>query len=300
MDSATHLRAALADAAAGSWMALGGDLEGRAVQHVVDIEALIAATARLGDRVDARTLQAALDWCVRYGWAVSGARLARVAAEMGSAGATAAFAARTAAAGGVRWPIASASPQSAATAVHRVDVMDLEARPRLAWRLRAAFGTASRADVLLTLMLSPVPVAVGEIARRTRYTKGAVVATVGGLRLAGLVEVWRIGREDHVALARDSIVAAWQPETGTQAFDMVARWHVGIEALATLESTAGMAYADAAAAQRACVEGLVGEIVAGALPWPNTKVRGPVFGVQFEFWTAALAELLSPPTARPQ
>ena len=108
------------------------------------------------------------------------------------------------------------------------------------------------------------------------------------------MQVARVGREDRVALAPDEVLGGWTHGTGMQPFDMVARWHVGIEVLETLESTTGLGHADASVARRTCVEGLLGEIVEGDLPWPNTKVRGPVFTVQFEFWAAALAEALSP------
>jgi hypothetical protein len=279
-----------------SWIALGARLDGRAVGHVVDIEALIVATARLEELVDARVREEAVAWCVRFGWAVSGARLTRVAQEMQASEATARFAAGVAEAGGMRWPVVSAASVTSATPVPApripgsVEVADLEAPARLAWRLRAAFGTTSRADVLLVLMRAPAPIGLGEVARAARYTKGAVAATMACLALAGLVEAVRVGRADRVSLRPGSIVAAWQPADGHGMFDAVTTWHVCLQALATLDATADLGYGDAAVAQRACAERLVNAMITAGLPMPNLKVRGPVFTVEFDRWAGALAD----------
>ena len=48
---------------------------------------------------------------------------------------------------------------------------------------------------------------LADLARRTRYTKGAVAAAVGALELAGLVEVLRIGSIVLVALLTGAAVA---------------------------------------------------------------------------------------------
>jgi hypothetical protein len=286
---ADALRAALPEAVAGSWVALGAELEGRAVPHVIDIEALVVATAQLADHLDKATLAAAVAWCARFGWAVSGARLSRVADELAARVPTAAFAGSVAAAGGVRWPIASGRLGVAAGERQAMHVTDLEVPARLMWRLRSAFGTASRADVLLVLMGASEPLGMVEIGRWARYTKGAVAAAVDGLALAGLVDVVRVGREDRVALRQRSILAAWQPPSDLPVVDGVARWRVSLGALGVLEATRDLAVADAADAQRAAVLELAEDIRRTGLPSPNLMVRGPVFGVHVDRWAGDLA-----------
>jgi hypothetical protein len=287
---ADALRAALPEAVAGSWVALGAELEGRAVPHVIDIEALVVATARLADHLDKATLAAAVAWCARFGWAVSGARLSSVADELAAPVPTAAFAGSVAAAGGVRWPNASGRLGGVtAGARQAMHVTDLGNPARLMWRLRSAFGTASRADVLLVLMGAPEPLATAEIARGARYTKAAVAAAVDGLALAGLVDVVRVGREDRVALRQPSILAAWQAPADLPVVDGVARWRVSLEALAVLEATRDLASADAADAQRAVVLELAEDLARTGLPSPNLLVRGPVFSVHVDWWAGDLA-----------
>ncbi len=289
MRSTDSLEPALADAAAAAWIALGAQLEGLPMHAVVDLEGLVVATARLGDRADARTRGVALDWCVRFGSVISGNRLMRVAEEALAIDQTASFAATVAASGGPAWPIAVRGQPSASEIRDRVRVADLVSTSRLAWRLRAAFGAVSRADILLAVLLSPVPLTVAEIARRARYTKGAVAAAIPGLALAGLIEVVRVGHEDRVSLAPDSVVAAWRPSPALPYIDWVARWKVGLEVLDCLAATRDLGTAAAAVQRRASVSALQADIHASALPRVDTKVLGEAFAIEYERWAEAIA-----------
>jgi len=292
MSSAGRLRASLVSRAASAWIALGAQLEGPAQISSVDIEGLVAATAWLGDDADARVRGVALDWCVRYGSAVSGTRLVRVAREMGADLATAEFASLVAASGGPRWPIPGARGDTAAGAIRdRVHVTDLASNARLAWRLRAAFGTSSRADILLALLESPVPLPVAEIARRARYTKHAIAVAVDALALAAVVEVTRVGREDRVSLAPGSLLGAWAPaRQAAEPVDWPARWRVGIVLFETLRATAKASVAAAAVERRVAADALRPFVIAGRLPRIDTAVLGLVFASEFERWGERVAD----------
>lgn len=291
MRSADKLRTALADRVSASWIALGGQLEGPPERTVIDIEALIAATARLGERVDSRTREVALGWCVRYGAIVSGTRLTRVAQEIGAAAEASLLASVVAASGGPRWPLATAGA-SQVVLRDRVIVRDLEAPSRLVWRLRAAVGASSRADILAILLLSPVPLSVAEIARRARYTKHAIAVAIEGMALSGVVEAVRVGREDRVAIAPNSPFRSWAPRARREPGDRAAAWRVGIEALDTLVATEHLPAGARAVERRAVATSLRSEVIAAGLPRIDTAVAGERFAEEFERWAEALAEAL--------
>ncbi len=292
MRSADSLAGALDEAVASCWIALGAQIEGRSAQAPVDVEALIAATARLGDRLDPRVRGVALDWCVRFGSIVSSTRLVRTAREMSASGPVEEFASVVAASGGPAWASASRTA-TAADVRDRVHVTDLAAPGRLAWRLRAAFGVSARADVLLAVMTSQVPLSVSEIARRTRYAKGAVAPAIAALALAGVVDAVLVGQERRVELAPDSIVRPW---TGTQASrwtDQVARWTVAIGALDTIAATSSMNRAVAAIERRAWVKASLTTIVAAGMPRPDLSVLGEGFAVEYERWADGIALVIA-------
>lgn len=293
MSSADSLRAALSTRVAAGWIALGCQLEGVAQTSVVDIEALVAATARLDERLDARTRGVALDWCVRYGVAISSVRLARVADELGAVAPVAAFGARVAASGGPRWPVAVGSAEPSEVR-DRVVVRDLSGDARLVWRLRAAFGVSSRADILAALLLFPGSRSISELARRTRYAKRGVAAAVESMALAGIVEVERVGREDRVRLTPGSPVRTWVRKVEpVEPVDEVSRWLAAITALDVIEATAAARPEVAAVERRVSADALRAAVIAGRLPRIDTTVTGSAFAAEYDRWADLVAQDLS-------
>ena len=61
-----NLREAAVDRLAAQWTALGGQLASRSERSVVDPEALLVATSRLGGD-DPRVYEIAVAWCVAFG-----------------------------------------------------------------------------------------------------------------------------------------------------------------------------------------------------------------------------------------
>ena len=273
-DSASSLRRGLVAAVAGGWIALGCQLEGEPERDIVDIEGLVVATSLMGPALDARTREAAADWCAMYAWAISGTRLARVAREM-TADAEAVGPGQTEGRG-------------------RVVLRDLAGTARLALRLRAAIGTSSRADILAILLGSPVPLSVAEIGRRARYTKHAVAVAVDAMALAGLVETSRVGREVRVGVGPDSPVRPWTPRGRRELVDPIGRWRAAIGVLAVLERTAGLPGGARAVEQRAAVASLLPLAIAGGLPRVDTGVTGEAFADEFERWAEAIGREVRP------
>ena len=273
-DSASSLRRGLVAAVAGGWIALGCQLEGEPERDIVDIEGLVVATSLMGSALDARTREAAADWCAMYAWAISGTRLARVAREL---------AADAEAVG--RWE---------AEGRGRVVLRDLAGTARLALRLRAAIGTSSRADILAILLGSPVSLSVAEIGRRARYSKHAVAVAVDAMALAGLVETSRVGREVRVGVGPDSPVRPWAPRGRRELVDPIGRWRAAIGVLAVLERTAGLPGGARAVERRAAVASLLPLAIAGGLPRVDTGVTGEAFADEFERWAEAIGREVRP------
>jgi hypothetical protein len=280
---------------AAQWIALGCQLTGNADTAIVDIEALIAITAELGDH-DPRVYEAALGWCVGYGNAVNTARLKNVAAEMEvRSDGLAEFAGTVAAAGGPRWPLAAGGrpyePRS------KMLVVDLAPPARLAWRVRAAFGVSARADIIAALLAMPAPaISVAELAHLTRFTKRNIAQAATGMRLAGVVEIDRAGNEDRVRLAPAAPLRGWlYPRPIGPFIDWPARWRVALVTLRLLGETADSTPAVRTVEARASIDALRPLLNDAGLPVPNTTPVGSAFASAYDAWAEAVEQALRTP-----
>lgn len=297
MRSIDSVRAASLDRLAAQWVALGGELDGPSESDPVDLEALLAATARLGP-AEARVAEVAIAWCVRFGSAINVARARRVAAELGAAESIGPLAAAVRASGGPAWPLGDAAATAGAWAAvgsrGKVVVRDLGGPARLNWRLRAGFGVNARADILTSLLKAAGPMSVAEIAAMTRFGKRNVAGAVADMALAGLVEVERAGNRDRVRLAPDAPVRPWLPAGLPSVVDWASRWHVVLDTLA-LEARIEAAPVTARTVERrASTAALRPAILAADLPRPDTAATGAAFGDAYEDWVARLALAIEP------
>ncbi len=296
MRPADSLRAAARDRLAAQWVALGGQLDGPSEADPVDLEALVAATSRLGP-AEARVAEVAVAWCVRFGSAVNVARARRVAAELGAAESVGAFAAAVRAAGGPAWNLGDGLAAGAWAGVGsrgRVVVRDLAGAARLNWRLRAGFGVNARADILTTLLTAAGPMSVAELAAATRFGKRNVADAVAGMALAGLVEVERAGNRDRVRLAPDAPVRSWLPAGISSHVEWASRWRVVLDTLALAERTGDLPARARIVELRGSVDSLRPAILAGGLPRPDTAATGDALGDAYEDWVGRLALEIAP------
>ncbi len=292
MPSSDSLREAVVDRVSAGWIALGCRLAGEPETAVVDIEALIAVTADL-DSLDPRVYEAALDWCLVYGHAVNTTRLKSVALEMAVApGSLAEFAGTLAAAGGPRWP--SAAGGRSYEPRRKVLVADLASPAQLVWRLRGAFGVNARADIIAALLAMPAPaISVADLARLTRFTKRNIAQAAAGMRLAGVVEIDRVGNEDRIRLAPRAPLRSWLlPEPIAPFIDWPSRWRVLVATLRLLDETAGATAAVRAVEARAGLESLRPLLNGAALPVPDMAAVGPAFSLVFDSWAQELERVL--------
>ena len=298
MAAIDRLREAALGRLAAQWTALGGQLDGPAEASVVDLEALIAATARLGPE-EPRVAEVALAWCSRHGTAVSGARLGTIAAELGTSSEAASLGAAVRRAGGLPWPQAGEGAKPSPW--HGIDprpglvvVRDLAAPPRLVWRLRAGFRVNARADVLAALLLVPSPMSIADLAARTRFAKRTVAGAVADMALAGLAEVERAGNADRVRLAEGSPLRPWLPAGASPVRDEASRWRCVLAALDLAVRIGGAPDSVRAVEGRATTDGLRGALAAGGLPRPDTTAVGGAFAGSLDDWLEAVARAIAP------
>lgn len=288
MSPSDSLRGAVAERIAAQWIALGCQLVGPPDRTVIDLEALVAATAE-ADTLDARVREVALDWCIGQGRVINGSRLKTVATEIaGPGGRLGVFAATVAAGGGPRWPVATAGPHY--TTRGKVVVSDLTGPARLIWRLRAAFGVNARADILVALAQTPDrALTIADLARRTRFTKRNVAVAVSSMALAGAVEADRRGNEDRIRLADDFPLRPWLDLASTAAIDWTSRWGVALRMLSAADATAPTPPAVRAVELRAAAVDLLGCLSDACLPRPDLTVTGPAAAGTYDGWISQLA-----------
>lgn len=292
MNPIDSLRAASRDRLAAQWAALGGQLDAPPESGMVDLEALLAATARIGP-AEARVAEVAIAWCARFGSVVNVARLRRVVAELGAAASIGPLAAAVRIAGGPAWPLgdpdATAGPWAGVSSRGKVVVRDLTGLARLSWRLRAGFGLNARADILAALLTAAGPKSVAELAALTRFGKRNVANAVADMALAGLVEVERVGNRDRVRLAPQAAIRSWLPPGAPSPVDWSSRWRVVLEVLALEDQIASAPIAVQVVEERAAVEALRTDVLAADLPRPDTAATGTAFAEAYEDWVARVA-----------
>lgn len=298
MTPGDRLRGAALGRLAAQWTALGGQLDGPAEVAVVDLEALLAATARLGT-LEPRIAEVALAWGIRHGTAVNGARLRTVASELDVAAETAALATAVRRAGGPPWPLpdrgGAAGPwDGVEPRSGLVVVRDLAAPARLVWRLRVGFGVNARADVLVALLVAPARLSVSDLSARTRFGKRTVAGAVADMALAGLAEVERIGNADRVRLADETPLRSWLPAGVSSSRDEASPWRCVLAALDLAGRLEGASNTVRTVEGRAAVDGLRHALTAGGLPRPDTTVVGVAFEAELDTWLDGLAAAIVP------
>lgn len=300
MTPGDSLREAALGRLAAQWTALGGQLDGPAETRVVDLEALLVATARIAPE-EPRLAEVALAWSIRHGSAVNGARLRTVAGELDVAAEVADLARAVRKAGGPPWPPAPgtdasgvASPWSAIDPrPGLVVVRDLAAPARLLWRLRAGFGVNARADILAALLQAPAPFSIADLAAWTRFGKRAVAGAVADMALAGLADVERVGNADRVRLADRAPVRAWLPAPVAPTRDEASRWRCVLAALDLHTRIDGAIDVVRAVEGRAAADTVRPALAAAGLPRPDTTVLGAAFAAEVDAWFAALAAAIA-------
>ncbi len=293
-----RLRSAALGRLAAQWTALGGQLDGPAEIAVVDLEALLAATARLGP-LEPRIAEVCMAWSIRHGTAVNSARLRTVTDELSVADETASLAAAVRRAGGPPWPLAGTGGAAGAwdgiaSRSGLVVVRDLAAPARLVWRLRAGFGVNARADVLAVLLVAAAPLSVADLAARTRFGKRTVAGAIADMALAGLAEVARIGNTDRICLAEGVSLRSWLPAGALSARDEASRWRCVLAALALAERVEGAPDSVRAVEGRASTDELRTALTAGGLPKPDSRMVGSTFSAALDTWLEALAVAIAP------
>ena len=293
MSASDSLRDAVVGRLAAQWIALGVTLVGSPEKALVDLEALIAMTAALGDH-DPRVHEGALDWCIAYGEAVNAGRLRTVATEMGVDPARlGAFAALAAAAGGPRWPIEGTAPYRYVPR-GKVQVRDLRDPAVLAWRLRSAMGVNARADIVAILAATgDRQVTLADLARLVRFTKRNVAFAVRSLALAGVLEVDRVANEQRVRLTRHAGLRAWIGDVPAPYVDWLARFAVALRVLGFAVPPSASPRVRAIEAQ-ALVAGLAPLVRRSGLPELEPTPVDEAFNDAFERWLIDLAAVFSP------
>ena len=301
MTPGDSLREAAVGRLAAQWTALGGQLDGPAETHVVDLEALLAATARLAPG-EPRLVEAALAWSTRHGSAVNVARLRTVAAELDATAEVAALAAAVQRVGGLPWPSSRTNEGYRGPGPWDVIdprpglvvVRDLAGPARLVWRLRAGFGVNARADILAALLAAPALLSIADLASRTRFGKRTVAGAVADMALAGLADVERTGNADRVRLAEGAPIRAWLPAPAGTARDEASRWRCVLAAIDLHDRIEGALDAVRAVEGRAAVDALRPALAAGGLPRPDSNVPGVAFATEVDAWLEALAAAVAP------
>lgn len=294
-NSSSALRSALLNRAWIQWAALGVDAVVEEDDAVVDLEALIALTAELGD-ADVRLLDVSTDWCVSFGRYVNGARLRQVARELASPqGTLGEFVATVAVAGGPAWPLAT-HPRPGYVRRSKARLESAASNARLNVRLRAAFGVNARADLLAAMLSAPESwFSVADLSRRTRFTKPNLVSAVDALTLAGLVTSRTIANERRVRLVTDTPLLPGLQSPIPQS-DWVARFGVSLTVLRHLDQEWPTPIVRAIEARRV-VEPLLDTIGSERMPQPRLDAFGESFSFAFDRWVADLGMWLRQPSA---
>lgn len=138
----------LLDLAWSLWTELGvAGLARKHQQYLILPEELILLTAALG-KVDPRLRDEALDWCSRYHKFISVTRLKTLAKAWGDAAAFSLFAATLNSVSSAKWPVFQKIAPLKYRPSGKSELVDFDCPALFAIRLRALFGTGSRADLM--------------------------------------------------------------------------------------------------------------------------------------------------------
>ncbi len=196
---------AMRDLAWSLWTELG--VSGTVRRHdqvLTDPEALILFTAALGDR-DPRLRDESLDWCVRYGGAISVTRLKNLLGSgLGDQQALDGYASMVNQHTSLSWPVSKrlrAAKTSPGRLSGKSQEPDLRRRPALLrLRLRALFGVGARADVIAELLCGSSRSAA-ELAA-AGYSKRGIANILDDLYRADLLSRTQVGNTHRFELKR--------------------------------------------------------------------------------------------------
>jgi hypothetical protein len=218
------------DLAWSHWTAIGVSGVVPPTTAAVDPEALIPLTAAL-DEYDARLHDEALDWCVQFGARyISTARLRNVLRRFDddTRRSFAGFAAIVNAHGGARWPTDAAARPFRPSGKSRLESLDHPARSLL--RLRVAFGTTARAEILLALLTDRSGSVWTPTARFADlgYGRRNVAAILDDMTAGGLLETKRIANANAYRLRNAAALAALVAPLPDHSSD----WHIRLPIVA--------------------------------------------------------------------
>jgi hypothetical protein len=294
MTSRTPLRPELAGLAWSLWTELG--VSGWTRHHqgwLVDPEPLVVFTAWLGD-TDARLRDEATDWCVRYGFWLSAARLVNLVS--GASAETSSrygeLAATVAAHSVLRWRGASNPRAFKPTGRSRVESL---IRPSmLSLRLRSVLGVGARAEIIRILLAAPrVPQIASDLVCDAGFKKRNIADALDSLRLGGVLEGERTRNQIRYRL-RDP--AAWRRLMG-ELPTVWPRWTRILPALASVvdgaERSASLPLRVRNVELNKLVRAIAPDVAAAHLPAPPTMEPAGSVADRFEDWARRIVEDLS-------
>ena len=206
----------------------------------IDPEGLLLLTGCLGD-ADPRLRDESLDWCIRFHWLLSRARLRTLLKEWPAAENWTPMANALEEATGQSWP--GASSRRAHEPSGRSS-LQLAGKPALiGLRLRAGLGVGARTEILRILLLSEPGRSwtAAELAREAAYTKRNVAEVLDGLVAANFVEAQPAQNLVHYRMQKSeswrSLVGPLPRVRGAFASRCKAAWRLvhGISALDSAE-----------------------------------------------------------------
>ncbi|HUS31958.1 MAG TPA: hypothetical protein VMZ53_25830 [Kofleriaceae bacterium] len=190
------------------WVAIGVSGSARPPHHAVDLEAAIAFAPALDD-LDPRLHDEVVDWCSRFAErVVSVSRLKQVLKlfDEDHQQRFERFAAIINARGGTKWPTTSRAAPTKMTSEKSRFLIDGAAAVQL--RARMIFGIGARADVLVSLLLSPLGWTHVSLLASLAYTKRSLADALGDLSAGGVLHGYLVGNAMHYRLVRKAELSA--------------------------------------------------------------------------------------------
>jgi DNA-binding MarR family transcriptional regulator len=278
------------------WTGLGvpGQID-RHTDHAIDPESLIIFTAALGDE-DPRLRDEAIDWCIRYGSLISGARLKNLVSgesqivqeRYGE------FAATVAAHTSLRWPGQTKARQYAPR--KRPPIYTFNRKSQMVLRLRGLLGTGARAEIIRAFLVSPdTTFSAADLAAETHFTKRNVAQILDALRLAGMIQAMPHRNQFHYRLSEEQ--AGQVRKLLAPIPSVFIRWpyalHVVTASVQAMKQFESSSHVVRAVEIRSLVDKLNTLIYNAHLEGPEGGVHGPEFWDEFVSWLLNTVETLA-------
>ena len=286
----------LLDLAWSLWTGLGlpGQIDNH-FDHGIDPEALVVFTVGLGD-ADPRLRNEAVDWCIRYGGLLSGARLKNLVAKAddGVRARFGEFAATVAAHSPHRWSgMTEARPYSPR---ERPSIGAFTRQSQMVLRLRAWAGIGVRAEIIRAFFTkADTAFGASDLADETGYSKRSVAQVLDTLCLGDALQAFPVRNQIHYRMPQQTVERLRELLAPAPVFFV--RWPFVVRVLRTAFEAVSLFESKKEAARaveaRSVVEKLASEIHAAWLPAPNRDVHGAGFWGQFVSWLSAVADNLA-------